>query len=80
MENTFLVFVLEISERSSLRAASSTFSDQGVEHEVNNKNKDTAAPSTLLMLFECWASLKHPLTLYLSMIEFYRVHLLWRVS
>ena len=78
------MFVLEISERSSRRSTSSTFRHRGVELEVNNKNKDedkdTAAPCTLLMLFECWVSLKHPLALYLSMIKFYRVHLLLRVS
>ena len=54
-ENLFL-FVLEISERSSRRSTSSTFRHQGVEHEVNNENKDedkdTAATCTLLMLFE----------------------------
>ena len=50
------MFVLEISERLSRRSTSSTFRHQGVEHEVNNENKDedkdTATTCTLLMLFE----------------------------
>ena len=65
LENTFFVFVLEISERSSRWSTSSTFRHQGVKHEDKGKDKDTAAPCTLLMLFECWVSLKHPLALYL---------------
>ena len=37
------------------------------EHEVNNENKDADedTPGTLLMLFECWVSLKQPLALHL---------------
>ena len=37
------------------------------EHEVNNENKDEDedTPCTLLMLFECWVSLKQPLALHL---------------
>ena len=52
-EHLFL-FVLEISERPSRRSTSSTFRHQGVEHEVNNENKDEDedTPCTLLMLFE----------------------------
>ena len=74
-EHLFL-FVLEISERPSRRSTSSTFRHQGVEHEVNNEikdeNKDTAAPCALLMLFECWVSLKHPLALHYSLsTDFY---------
>ena len=65
-EHLFL-FVLEISERPSRRSTSSTFSDQGVEHEVNNENKDEDedTPCRLLMLFECCVSLKQPLALHL---------------
>ena len=64
-EHLFL-FVLAISERPSRRSTSSTFRHQGVEHEVNNENKDEDedTPCTLLMLFECWVSLKQPLALH----------------
>ena len=86
LENTFFVFVLEISERSSRWSTSSTFRHQGVKHEDKGKDKDTAAPCTLLMLFECWVSLKHPLALYLwyspwlsfTVVTFYWGEASWR--